>query len=78
MGVKIVKITWVDSYAEHGWCRIDELTMIPPLVESVGYVLQRNRVSITIVQSISDTEHYDHVMTIPRGCIKSIKELFNG
>jgi hypothetical protein len=65
----LVSVKWQDSYAEHGWESLDSLVMKIATVQSIGYVLKEDKISITLVQSTSDTGAYDHIITIPKGCI---------
>jgi len=71
--LKIVLVKWEDSASASGWTDEDDLA--PAECETVGYLLKKNKDRVVVVQSTSDIAHYDNRFAIPRGCIKSIKEL---
>ncbi len=74
--MKLVKIDWVDSATIDGWVSVDYAEGFNPSeCETVGWVVKKTAEYITVTASKSDTVNYSQLMTIPRKCISSIKEL---
>lgn len=81
----IVQIDWLDSMHSSGWhCTTDvdwkgRSSILPH--KSVGYLAYRDRQSVTLVQSITDTwedgrpTNVDAIMTIPRCAVTGITVL---
>ena len=76
----LLKIKWLDSQGCSGWQRKDKevlesMTAMP--VESVGYYLKADNVSMTITDSVADVgkndEQYRGFLTIPKVAILEIK-----
>lgn len=75
---KLYQIDWIDS-ANHaiGWQ--DEIGVEVAVISSVGFLSAKNKKAVTLVQNIC----YDgpgspsgcNAISIPRGCIKSIKRI---
>jgi len=73
--MKKVLIEWNDTGVIHGWlCQESNGDSIAHC-ESVGFLIKENDEGITICFGISDQGLVMEKKTIPRGCIKSIKEL---
>ena len=74
--MKLVKIVWVDSATIDGWVSVDFAESFDPSeCVTVGWVVKKTREYITVTSSRSDTVNYSQLMTIPRKCVTSIKEL---
>ena len=78
----LLKIKWLDSQGCSGWQRKDKsvlesMTVMP--VESAGFYLKVDDVSITITDSVADQgkpdEQYRGFLTIPKAAILEIKVL---
>ncbi len=72
---KILLIDWVDTAVVHGWQCGDEIKDDLAHCQSAGFQIKENEESVTIAFGISDQGLIMERKTIPRGCIKSIKEL---
>jgi len=75
MRSKIVLITWLDSNFEHGWLSIDQVSGVLISTYSVGFVVVEEKEKISIAQNRSEINTFMGVMTIPKSCISSIKEM---
>ncbi len=73
--IRMVLIDWVDTGVVHGWQNQDEIVNGIAHCQSLGFLTAENEESITIVFGISDQGLIMERKTIPRGCIKSVKEL---
>ncbi len=67
----LVRITWVDSVAPHGWVALDKATSPHDLTcESVGWLIEDGEDRVTICAHVqataAATPFVDGVMTIPR------------
>lgn len=71
--MKIVEVLWADSTSSGGWDGATDLAT--SLCKTVGYLTVRNKNRVVVVQSTSDGGNCDNRFAIPRGCIKSIREL---
>lgn len=73
---KMVLIEWVDSNIMHGW-RISEEANEDTVAhcKTVGFLKSQDDEKITLVMGESDFGSVIECITIPKGCIKSIKEL---
>ena len=73
--MKKVLIEWVDSNILHGWQMDGEAPCDLARCESLGYVKGEDDNKIVLSQTKSDYGAHMGVLAIPKGCIKSIKEL---
>lgn len=83
----MLEILWNDSLMTHnGWHSAFDYDFDNTdrmLIQSVGYLLQKDETSITLIQSKKFQIHADHehdaqianVIQIPRGCIHRINKL---
>ena len=71
--MKIVEVHWVDSASVGGWTNDPECTCIA--CKTVGYLIKKDRDEVVVAQCTSDEMLYDNKFVIPRGCIKSIREI---
>ena len=62
---KIVYVMWEDSSACEGWIKKDAFRNKSSLVETIGYLIERNENSLIIASSQSDTDTLFGVLTIP-------------
>lgn len=78
MKLNKVEVEWIDSCKSNGWgslkYHVGELTF--SRCWSVGYVIQEDKKSISLAQSLSeDTKNIADVISIPKVAIKTIKKL---
>ena len=65
--LKIVEVTWHDSCSDGGWKSLkSSLSGSISTCQSVGYLLQRNRKQVILIQSRSDTGNLSDQIAIPR------------
>ena len=73
--IKMVLVEWEDSNVIHGWrpddCRGDDIAHC----RTVGILKAEGDISVTVALGDSDCGSVLETITIPRGCIKSIKKL---
>jgi hypothetical protein len=72
--MKHVEIEWVDANILHGWQASFEDCDLAESKES-GYLVHEDKEKIIIARGYSKHGLYNSPMSIPKGCIKSIKEL---
>ena len=74
--MKKVEVTWVDANIMHDWALKQEVEQDGlPTVKSMGYLFMEDDDKIVIVMGWSNYGAYIERKAIPKGCIKSIKEL---
>ena len=72
----MILVGWSDTGVVHGWrCNEDASKDGFANCQSVGILVAETEDKITITLGISDQGLVLDCMTIPKGCIKSIKEL---
>jgi len=66
----------MDAASRSGWYGLDWYKRREPeLVETVGYLITKNKKCVTVIQSFNDLKSVDGALTIPRGCVQSIEIL---
>lgn len=79
--MKVVRIDWTDSCASDlSWTFLEDLkeNIGPIIITTYGIVLQETDKVITVAQNYGyNPEQVCSLMTIPKGCIQSIKEIDN-
>ena len=71
----IVLIEWLDSKGMERWEYLDEIEpMLPGECYAAGFIIEDNSDYTTIALAVTDTQVLGR-MTIPAGCIKSVKRL---
>lgn len=79
--MKIVKVTWIDSCASNlNWLMMDDVKnwtdVEPMLIYTYGALIQQDDNYVVIAQNYGkDPEQCCSLMSIPKGCIKELKEL---
>ena len=79
--MKVVRIDWIDSCASNlSWVFLEDLkeNVEPIIITTYGVVFQETDKVITVAQNYGyNPEQVCSLMTIPKGCIQSIKEIDN-
>ena len=76
MTEKMVLIEWLDSNIMHGWRTEEEVKEdILAHCKTIGFLIAQNDKCITLTMGISDFGSVLESITIPKGCIKSMREL---
>jgi hypothetical protein len=72
-----VEVEWLDSVGDTGWQPVKKARATPPKMRclSVGYVFERRRGYVRLVQSLSDEDSVDNTISIPRSAIRKITPL---
>ena len=73
---RMVLIIWVDSNIVHGWISPGEASSHHVAeAQSVGFFVKEDDKEIVIAMGESETGLLIECKAIPKGCIKSVKEL---
>ena len=73
--MKIVLIKWEDSNVTHGWILKDTNNNNVAHCQTVGILQAEDENKVTIAMGESDCGSVLEKITIPKGCIKSIRQL---
>ncbi len=68
-------VKWADSNVMHGWVHDDCKEGCLAHCETLGFLKDDDDEKVTVAMSISEFGSMLEQITIPRGCITSIKEL---
>lgn len=69
MNYKLIYIKWVDSTSFNGWKNLPLEDSEMCEIETVGYVIENHRNRIVIANSVSNANHCDGILVIPKGAI---------
>ena len=69
--------TWIDAFVpEDVWVHKDDFTYEQRVMETVGWCIKQDRDYYAVAATYDeDAENYCNVILIPRGCVRSVKEL---
>jgi hypothetical protein len=75
--MEIVEVDWIDSCSVRGWQRSDfrHEDTLPLPIKTVGYLLRSDKTCVTVIQSVSAEGAKAESLTIPRSCVKKVREL---
>lgn len=74
--MKKVLIEWDDIAVAHGWAHDSEVELDDVAhCEAIGFLFIEDSESLTLVMAKSDLDNKFERMVLPRGCIRTIKEL---
>lgn len=79
--MKIVKVTWIDSTASNlNWLMMENIRnwgdIEPMIIYTYGALIQEDENYIVVAQNYGkDPEQCCSLMSIPKGCIKSLETL---
>jgi hypothetical protein len=73
--LKAVTIQWVDSSSNSGWNRPSDLDDTPALIRSAGFLVRRDRASVTISTSCGPRGGFIDSLTVPTSAVRSIRYL---
>ena len=65
----LVEVEYLDSSTSGGWQQKKDINHEPAFCRTVGYLIKKTRRSLTLAQSIGDTNDVDAIWRIPRGAI---------
>lgn len=75
---RLVYVKWIDSSHQSGWTPRDEhkpLSVEDMVCETVGFLFHESEHAVEIVQSLSTSEEYDCIMTIPKVVVQDFYDL---
>jgi len=73
--LKLIYIEWFDAETQDDWTDISKLDFNLKKVKSVGWLINENDNSLTILPSHSEDDQCMGALTIPKGWIKKRRNL---
>ena len=71
-----VCVTWIDITTQNGWQDTEQALKLKPItLQTVGFLLNHDKESLTLVSTVSEEVGTNFVMTLPAGCVKQVKRL---
>lgn len=69
--------TWIDAFCpDDAWYYKDDFTYDERVIETVGWCIKQDRYYYAVAGTYDETAgNYCNVILIPRGCVRSVKEL---
>ena len=72
----LVSVCWLDACTYDGWDDLADATCTQCIpVESIGFILERDKERIVLAQTIGTNDQTSAVIAIPSGCITRIRTL---
>lgn len=73
--MKIVLVEWEDSNIIHGWRDANENGDTLAHCKTVGFLKSEDDKKIVLAMGVSEFGSMIECITIPKGCLKSMKEM---
>lgn len=76
-----IEVEWVDSSSRGQWDSVEGYkikTARALRIRSIGYLLRSDRSEIVLIQSMGVNADVADSVTIPRGCVKTVRRLSGG
>lgn len=74
-GIRAVEVHWVDAVSTgDDWVEDGELDTLPAPSVALGYLVTETEHAVTVVALVNEV-HYANGITIPKGCIVSMRTL---
>jgi hypothetical protein len=71
--VKLVQVIWEDAQAEGGWKSTADITHEPDRIVSVGWLVKRDDVGVTICQSTNRDGRIADTLFVPAAYVRIVK-----
>lgn len=71
----IVKVYWEDACGQQGWRPIKDARHEPVSTISVGYLVKKTQLGVTVAATLNDQTEVNDVVFIPRGMVQRIEVL---
>lgn len=74
--MKMIYFEWADATGQAGWMDRETQRSFdwnPMLIKSIGILVREDKDSVTICHSLSEHDHINGYITVPKGWIKKRK-----
>lgn len=71
----LLRIEWNDATSTGNWALPEDVTNAPVLVESVGWKIKEDRLTITLAQSRAANGRVADTISIPKVCVVKRRRL---
>ncbi len=76
MKIHPVEVEWEDAASSGGWATKESYMLSPVICKTTGYLLQKNKKYLVVVQSEDQNGKVNDAITIPMKCVKKIRRLY--
>ena len=73
---KVYQVTWVDTSSSSAWRDIKNFKPTLYTINSAGYLIYEDKKVIVLSLAISDDDRSSDRLTIPKGCIVRMLQLY--
>jgi hypothetical protein len=73
--MKVVQVTWEDAQGESGWKATGDIVHEPDRITSVGWLVKRDDVGVTICQSFNRDGRIADTLFVPAAYVRTVKTI---
>ena len=75
MKYHLYRIDWIDASSDGGWVNCDKLKLIDIKINSIGWLVKKNKNYYLLAQSLSSSGNCADRIQIPKKWITKVKKL---
>lgn len=71
--MKLVIVTWDDAQGSGGWTTAADIDHAPDRITSVGWLVRRDNVGLTICQSFNSEDRIADTLFVPTAYLRKVR-----